>query len=201
MNVYRFFSFVLHPIFSPVIFICLSFIVIPQTKISIDQSYGVFFITLISITIVIPLISVLILLKKNVISSYEMKKKNERFAPILITGICYILVLTLLGLVYALDPLIKAQLIGVGVILFVALIISRFWKISLHMLAMGGGVGIMIGLFLISQKGGWWLIGLLIVSFFLGACRKKEKAHNNVQLIIGFFVGLIVELCCVLFFK
>ena len=82
-----------------------------------------------------------------------MKKKNERFAPILITGICYILVLTLLGLVYALDPLIKAQLSGVGVILFVALIISRFWKISLHMLAMGG-VGIMIGLFLISVKGG-----------------------------------------------
>ena len=201
MNIYKFFSFVLHPIFSPTIFICLSFVVIPQTKTSIDQSYGVFFITLIGITIIIPLLGVLILLKKNVISSYEMKKKDERFAPLLIAGICYVLVLIRLSLVYTLDPLIKAQLVGVGVILFVALIISRFWKISLHMLAMGGGVGIMIGLFLISQKGGWWLIGLLIVSFFLGICRKKEKAHNNVQLIIGFFVGLIVELCCVLFFK
>ena len=59
----------------------------------------------------------------------------------------------------------------------------------------------MIGLFLISVKGGGWLIGLLIASFFLGVCRKKEKAHNNMQLIVGFFVGLIVELCCVLFFK
>ncbi len=201
MNIYKFFSFVLHPIFSPTIFICLSFIVIPQTKISIDQSYGVFFITLIGITIIIPLLGVLILLKKNVISSYEMKKKDERFAPLLITGICYILVLIQLSLVYTLDPLIQAQLLGVGVILFVAFITSRFWKISLHMLAMGGGVGIMIGLCLISVKGGGWLIGLLIASFFLGVCRKKEKAHNNVQLIVGFFVGLIIELCCVLFFK
>lgn len=200
MNIYKLFSIILHPIFTPIIFIYLSLIIIPQAQISVAQDTNVFFITLIIITIIIPLICILIMLKKNVISSYEIKKKEERFSPLLITALCYLILLVKLNLTYALDPVIEAQIIGVTIILFSALIISRFWKISLHMLAMGGGIGIILGLYLISEKGLFFLAGLFIASLFLSICRKKERAHTNTQLIIGFFVGLIIEFSCVLFF-
>ncbi len=200
MNVFKFFSIILHPIFTPIIFIYLSLIIIPQAQICMAQDTAVFFITLIIITIIIPLTCILIMLKKNIISSYEIKKKEERFSPLLITALCYIILLAKLNLTYALDPIIEAQIIGVTIILFSALIISIFWKISLHMLGVGGGCGIILGLYLISEKGLLFLVGLFIASFFLSICRKKEKAHNNTQLIIGFFVGLIIEFSCILFF-
>lgn len=200
MNIYKFFSIILHPIFTPIIFIYLSLIIIPQAQISVAQDITVFFITLIIITIIMPLICILIMLKKNIISSYEIKKKEERFSPLLITTLCYIILLLKLNLTSALDPIIEAQIIGITIILFSALIISRCWKISLHMLAMGGGVGIILGLYLISEKGLFFLVGLFVASFVLSICRKKERAHNNTQLIIGFLVGLIIEFSCILFF-
>ncbi len=200
MSIYKLFSIILHPIFTPIIFINLTFFLIPQTKIFAEEEFAWFFIKLVSITIIIPLTSVLIMYKNKMISSYEINKKEERFGPILITAFCYAILLIMLKFKYSLDSLVAGQLFGVAVILFSALIISIFWKISLHMLAIGGGCGIIISIYLISEKGFFFIIGLIVTSIFLAVCRRKEKAHNNNQLIMGFLVGLIIEITCILFF-
>ena len=200
MSVYKFFSIILHPIFTPIIFINLTFFLIPQTKIFVEEEFAWFFIKLVSIAIIIPLISVLIMYKKKFISSFEINKKEERLGPILITTFCYVILLIILKFKYSLDPLITGQLYGVAIILFSALIISIFWKISLHMLAIGGGCSIITSVYLISEKGFFFIVGLIATSIFLAVCRRKEKAHNNNQLIMGFLAGVIIEITCILFF-
>ena len=55
MSVYKFFSVILHPIFTPIIFINLTFFLIPQTKMFVEEEFAWFFIKLVSIAIIIPL--------------------------------------------------------------------------------------------------------------------------------------------------
>ena len=96
--------------------------------------------------------------------------------------------------------LLKAELFGAILIIIFAAIISKFWKISLHLLGIGGVVGIFIALQL--MKGGVLhvLLIFLLLSGILGAARIKQKAHNQTQVYAGFLLGMSVELITLLLY-
>ena len=88
---------------------------------------------------------------------------------------------------------------GIIIKIFIAMIISNFWKISLHMLGIGGLVGVFCALnFLL---GGY--ISLIIILLFsaglVGYSRINENAHNLNQIYCGFIIGFFIELA-ILFF-
>ena len=80
--------------------------------------------------------------------------------------------------------------------MFAALLISVFWKISLHMMAGGGCLGVVSLLTINSDISDDKMCVLLAVVVFLnmvlGYCRVLEKAHNKKQILIGFLIGFII---------
>ena len=97
-------------------------------------------------------------------------------------------------------PLLKAELFGAILIILFAAIISKFWKISLHLLGIGGVVGVFIALQLI--KGGvlHLLLIFILLSGILGVARIAQKAHNHTQVCVGFLLGMSVELIALLLY-
>ena len=101
-------------------------------------------------------------------------------------------------LIYA--PILKAEIIGAILIIIFAAIISKFWKISLHLLAIGGVVGVFLALQLIEGGVLHLLLIFILLSGILGVARIAQKAHNHTQVYLGFLLGMSVELITLLLY-
>ena len=95
-------------------------------------------------------------------------------------------------------PILKAELLAAIIIVGLAGFISKYWKISLHMLGVGGGTGALIGIHFLSGGFSQLIILAILLSGILGIARINEKAHNHAQIYVGFLVGLIIQLSAVL---
>ena len=85
-------------------------------------------------------------------------------------------------------------MIGALIILFIAHAITLRWKISIHMLGIGGLTGALIGLSQRFQYDHFIMISVVVLlAGFVGYARLKTNSHNFQQVYAGFIIGLIVE--------
>jgi membrane-associated phospholipid phosphatase len=84
-------------------------------------------------------------------------------------------------------------MLGASVIVIIAFIINFWWKISIHMTAIGGMLGAFMAvtyLFFVNTL----IIQILILlcSGIIGASRLQLKAHQPPQIYGGFLLGFLV---------
>ena len=197
MQLSKFISIVLHPVFMPLLALHLTLGALHSIG-GISQYLNYIYGIVICSTIILPLMSIFFLIKQGRVSSLEMSNHNERSLPLFITVIWMSLGFYMLNNVLFSLPILKAEIIGAILIILFAALISKFWKISLHLLGIGGVVGIFIALQLI--KGGvlHLLLIFILLSGILGVARIAQKAHNHTQVSVGFLLGMSVELITLL---
>ena len=198
MKLTQLISILLHPIFMPLIAIHLTLLVLPSLTFTLIYRLELIYGILIFSTMVFPLLSIFWLIRKGKVSSLEMNSHKERSLPLLKTVIWMSLGYYLLQNLLFYTPVLKAELLGAILIILIAAIISKFWKISLHLLGIGGVVGTFIALQIIHGDFLYLLLVFILLSGLLGVARIKQKAHNYAQVYSGFLVGLIVELVTLL---
>lgn len=200
MRISKIISIALHPVFVPSYTLCLTLCFFQSdTKYIIDTSEKTYyFLFLIVFTIILPIISMLFLLRNKKISSLELYDKNERAIPILLTLFymlfCFYMLKNLLTDNIA-NNIVLAEVLGASIVMFAALLISVFWKISLHMMASGGCLGVVSILTInsdtIDDKMKVLLAVVIFLNMVLGYSRILEKAHNKKQIFTGFLIGFI----------
>ena len=198
MKLTQLISIILHPIFIPLLALHLTLLVLPSIALTLNQNMLLIYGILILSTIVLPLISVFWLIQKGKVSSLEMSNHKERTLPLFKTVIWMSFGYYLLQNLLFYTPIIKAELLGVIIIIILAAIISKYWKISLHLLGIGGIVGMFIALQIIHGDFLFLLILFILLSGLLGVARIKQKAHNYAQVYSGFLIGMSVELITLL---
>lgn len=142
--------------------------------------------------IMLPTAVFLFLIRKGMIQSLHMHTAGERTVPFLTVIIfqlsTYFLFLRM-PLPKLIPDLVLASLASVGV----ALLINLRWKVSIHMLGMGGLVGTFIGLALRYQVEALQVVmALVIVSGLVGYARLRLNAHTQGQVYVGFLLGLML---------
>ena len=200
MQLSKFISIVLHPIFMPLLALYLTLETLPFVAFAISQYLNYIYGIVICCTIILPLLSIFFLIKKGKVSSLEMSNHKERSLPLFITVIWMSLGFFTLNNILRYAPILKAEIIGAILIILFAAIISKFWKISLHLLAIGGVVGVFIALQLITGGVLYLLLIFILLSGILGVARIKQKAHNHTQVYVGFLLGMSVELITLLLY-
>ena len=200
MQLSKFISIILHPIFMPLLAFHLTLTTLPSVVFPISQYLNYIYGIVICCTIILPLLSIFFLIKKGRVSSLEMSNHKERSLPLFGTVIWMSLGFFMLRNILVYAPILKAEIIGAILIILFAAIISKFWKISLHLLGIGGVVGVFIALQLI--KGGvlHLLLVFILLSGILGVARIAQKAHNHTQVCVGFLLGMSVELIALLLY-
>ena len=184
----------------PIVTVYISLSLLPNIGFAITKSLSFMYLVLFFSTIVIPLISVFFLIKIKLVSSLEMSNYKERSLPLFITTASMFLGYSLLEGILVFSFLLRDIIIGAIIIVFASSIISKYWKISLHMLGFGGLVGVLFSLHFLYGKMINILIFSILISGILGVSRIKEQAHNNVQVYIGFIIGFFVEVYFILLF-
>jgi hypothetical protein len=112
--------------------------------------------------------------------------------PLLLTGIFYFLAYNIIRNL-DLDLVYLRVFFGSLITVILALIISLGWKISMHMLGMGGLVGALIG---ISQVTHLDFVMMVMIAVFCsgltGFARLRLNAHNPMQVYAGFLAGMFL---------
>ena len=181
----------------PLLAFYLSLFFIPELTFGINSSIYLISLVLVLSSILLPLLTVFFLVVKDG-ASFEMENAKERSFILFITAFWMTLAYYFLANSLFYSPILKAELLGSIIIIIAAAFISKFWKISLHLLGVGGVLGIFLALEII--KGGMLnlIITLILVSGLLAFARLKEKAHTPAQIYAGFFLGLFLEMIIVL---
>ncbi|MDB4126777.1 hypothetical protein N9580_02085 [Flavobacteriales bacterium] len=198
MKLTQLISVILHPMFMPILALHLTLLVLPSLAFTLSQNLLLIYGILIFSTMFLPLISIFWLMQKGKVSSLEMSNHKERSLPLFKTVIWMSFGYYLLQNLLFYTPILKAELLGAILIILLAAIISKFWKISLHLLGIGGVVGVFIALQIMHGDFLYLLLLFILLSGLLGVARIKQKAHNYAQVYAGFLVGLSVELITLL---
>ena len=145
-------------------------------------------------TCLMPLLIAFLLLKTKQIDSLEMSTKEERKIPYLGAAAFYFSESYLL-IKLDVPALVQALLLGATLLVVCVLIINLFWKISSHMVGIGGLCGMMIAVSSRLQINmPFLLIALFLVSGLVAFSRLKLSAHNPAQVYVGFLLGVGVQL-------
>ncbi|MCD6366826.1 MAG: hypothetical protein J7L46_04720 [Bacteroidales bacterium] len=180
-----FFSYLFHPLFLPLIVTFLFFNRLLMTNPVFGWIiYGIIFFN----TLILPYLFYRYMDKKN-----ALKPDGERKTIILSLTFnlyCYLLVAALLKY-FGLGIYMESFFWSIAAITLFALVINFFWKISLHLLGIGGVVGFILSYIFFFKVNILivFVIGLLI-SAFVAASRLRLNAHSPAQVYTGFLLGI-----------
>lgn len=148
---------------------------------------------LLTSTVFIPITMLLFLTKLGTIKSMRMEDQKERNWPLLLTALVYFSSFYFLQ-GNRIPVFIKLFLLGATMGILFSLLINLRWKISLHMIGIGGLCGGIVVAILLSGGGNALLLVLLfIVSGMLGTARLYLEAHSAAQIFAGFMIGFSTQ--------
>lgn len=194
----RWISVLLHPLFMPVYTLVLAFRL--DFNLSFFLPAIVLWVTLGMIfvmTVLFPLTSVLMLLRGGFVETLQMRTRQERIAPYVMTLFYYVLAYWLLRKTEhheATYSMFFGAIVAVGL----TTLITLRWKISAHMVGIGGLLGALTGLFLLHGTFNIDVLAIaIVVAGVLGTARLVDGDHDAAQIHAGTLLGFVVMFLCV----
>lgn len=193
-------SSIFHPLLMPIVGVLIIFNIDSYISYSVPSDLKKAVLLLIGVsTFITPLLISLLLLQRKIIKSLDMETTKERIIPYAFTIIFYVFTLYMLKRA-PLHPIIFYFIIGATLSVILAFIINIKWKISAHMIGIGGLVGALIAISLsmevyVTQ----YIVLALIAAGLVGTSRLILKAHTQAQLFAGFILGLISQVLVIYF--
>ena len=189
MTFYKYISTILHPIVIPTIGVMLYFLVVPTNFVKEQRFYilSLIFTT----TYLIPLLMLIFFKRIKIIRNYRIETIKERKMPVVLMSFLYFFLGQSMNNVYIKDLALLFYSTSLG--LFILFIFFYFQKkISIHLLSLGIPLGFFMVLsysyqqaFLIE------IIGIFLISGFVGSSRLHLKAHTHKEVFLGFFLGIL----------
>lgn len=196
--IFRYFSkilsYALHPLLMPFYAVMLVLNLNTYLSFSISLYVQKLVMTVVFITTVaLPVVTAVFLMQQGIVQSLEMENPRERRLPFIATGIYFLLGYYLL-LMMPLPRVLPNMVLGAALSIFMAWAINFKWKISIHMVGIGGVVGLLIGLSIKLGAGLWYpVMSMVIISGLLGWARLRLGVHTESQVYAGFFLGMGLE--------
>ena len=156
------------------------------------EARRIIYLTVFISTCIMPLSLLPLFLQLKMIKSFQMESPRERLFPVFITGVFYFMGYLLLKKM-SVPPMLGNFILSSWLAVLLAVIITFFWKISMHMIAIGGVTGVIMALalrFHIDLT--FWISLLILASGILGAARLHQGAHNPSQIYTGYLLGFII---------
>lgn len=192
-------SYVLHPFLLPV-YVSTLLLLSQSTMHILTPLQRWFFIGSVAInTIVIPGLFIWLLRLTGILRNLSLTTQRERIYPLIVVAICYIFSITLvakLSLAFLLRKFLSAALACV----IMALAVTPIWKISLHMIGMGGVTAMLLLLNITGYAGMFTPLCIAIMlSGMLASARLWLGYHTPAQVAAGYFGGMLLSAAVILF--
>jgi len=185
-------SIVLQPLLMTFYSVALLFL---YTSFNIIYSVQIlnFFFPVLLFTFLIPSVFIFLLKKLKMVKDYALSERQDRILPYLMTCFAHIM---LFYFYYKAD--VNLWFLGIlaapVIIIAIAFIINIFWKISAHMMGIGGLIGSTMSVcYNIKGSNPFILFAVLfILAGILAVSRLYLKRDSALQVYTGFFLGFLV---------
>ena len=194
-------SYLLHPILMPIIVLYIGIN-------NVDYFYLIFYnysnnlyLIILAFTMALPLISAILFVKLGRVESLAMRKRKERRGPLFISILIMIIGFPIFYSIAKLSPHLSAIYISSIILLFFSFLITIRWKISLHMMGIGGATGTFIALNYIFGGIYYFIFLFFALSGLLAFSRLDQKAHNESQVYVGFVLGCVFQSLFIVYYS
>ncbi|MGM0407172.1 MAG: PAP2 family protein [Bacteroidota bacterium] len=188
----KLFSFLFHPLLMPAIGVIILFNSGSILEFLPFEAKKIIFIIVLISTTILPLTFLPFFIFQKIIKSIYMESNKERLVPFFITSILYFFSYYLLIRLGA-PKTINVFMLASATSVFLLFLLSIKWKISAHMLGIGGLTGALIAVsFRLNINIEFFIIAAILVSGVLGYSRLKLEKHNQFDVYAGWFTGLMV---------
>jgi len=193
-------SYIFHPLIIPTIGMFIIFNSGTYISNLLPEAKRLIYILVFISTFLFPVLMIPFLLWQKIIKSVYVETTKERVIPMLLTLVFYYFGYYIIGS-NNISGLIRAFFLASIISLTVAFFINIKWKISTHMIGLGGLVGLVIGISLrLEVNLIIYLILLIFISGIVGAARLKLNSHSVLQVAAGFYIGILVVLSTILYY-
>ncbi len=198
-NIAKVVSVVLHPLLMPTYTIIILFNLQAYFSLIIPIKAKWLIGSMVFLTTgLLPLLFTFIMTRTGLVRNLLMNQREERLWPFMVTALFYYLAYYLLGQL-EISAVYSFFMLGAFVSLVIGLIVNFFWKISAHMIGLGGITGVFIGLsFTMLIDMPMLIIILILLSGIAGFARLKLSAHNPAQIFFGYLTGFGILLAILL---
>jgi hypothetical protein len=187
-------SYITHPLLVPM----LGLLVISNSgtyAADIDLRFNQFiYLSVFILTFLLPAGLIPFFMYSGLAKSIQFSERKERLIPLYIALIFYVAAYFIIRKL-PISQVYQRFLFSAALSVLFVLAISYFWKISAHLVAWGGLVGLILSLTLRFDTD---LMLFLIIGIFCSGCagfaRLKLDEHNPLQVYAGFLVGLLTML-------
>lgn len=149
--------------------------------------------TVFGLTCLFPLIAIAVMYKLGMVSDPGLNKRGERTVPFVISAVAYILMLVFFRHIHA-PGWMTMFAVGALVAVVICCLINFKWKISVHLTALGGFVGLLLHLILAGEaifNPVPWLMAAVIATGATASARLILRRHTLGQVVAGTLNGVI----------
>lgn len=189
-------SYVFHPLFIPLYFTLFVMYVHPSYFSGMDLRTK-FWCPLIvaQLTFFYPLLSVLLMKGLGFVDSVFLKTQKERIIPYMAAGIFYFWAARVFIQQQQYPSIMGVFMAGILFSSFAALLANIYYKISMHAIGVGGGIGIFL---IIMQTNTMLMTWPLCIMFLIAGlvCTSRFLVSNHTQKDIysGLLVGMLAQI-------
>ncbi len=185
-------SAILHPLLMPLGTLVMLFAVDGVLKYRVGLF--AYLLLLLSINTLAPAISLALLRRRGVISDLDIRNRQERILPFLIVLAYYVMAYVLVsrGEAVVVPVFYQHVLLALVVAIASAWLVTWRFKISMHMMAQGGVMGVFLRVAVLQPT--WdmmWTSALILCAGLVGWSRLQLEAHRPVEVYTGYALGLL----------
>ena len=185
-------SYIFHPLLMPTIGLYLFFNSGTYIETMNSDAKNFIYIVIGSCTCILPLLSLPLFIYRRLIKNIEMDNRSERIMPAVFTLVFYFLGYYMLNKL-PMPTVIIGYITSIVAMASFALLITIWWKISYHMMGIGGIIGALMALSIrLDVNLQFFIIACIIVAGLVSAARLRLNAHTPLQVLAGLFLGLSV---------
>lgn len=199
----NFVSWVFHPVFMPTIVSIILYYLTPNQFAGVSKNIATQLLGIVVLnTFFFPLFATFLMKKLGFISSIKMPTMKDRIMPLMAIMIFYFWAYQVMknfgtqvtipeGTLYIFQIFFLGNFFGlIGVFL-----VNIFTKISMHTAAAGGAIGILIILTLVGKVNLTLIIIVaLLVAGLIGTARMILGAHKQLEIWLGYALGIVAQL-------
>lgn len=154
--------------------------------------------TIYCFTVLIPRLGILLFRKLNKWNHWQLSKRNNRHIPYILSVASYIACLMLMKNMN-MPMFVRGILLAAISSMIICAIINIWWKVSTHLVGIGGMTGTLIAFgFIFYFNPVWPLCILILIAGLLGSSRMILRQHSLLQEVVGFAIGLLSTLTIIL---
>ena len=146
-------------------------------------------------TLFLPALMIPVFLARGLVSTVNVNERKERILPLIITSVFFVITFVLF-LKIPVYRFIHAFILGSALVVITNLLITIYWKISAHMMGIGGITALILVLSVYLHVN---MLLLLMLAFLVGGitgtARIVLKSHSPAEIYLGFAAGFMLMTC------